>query len=333
MTELVAARRAEAAPPAQLTSAAAGWAALLVTQAALAATTNNPLVVACQAAAVVAAGSLLGGPRRAAHRQLIGLGLLAWLWWVALTLLLPGPHGGTVLLDRPSWGPAPGVTFGGPLTSHGIAVAMTSGARAFVGLGLLGVALHAVPGEQWIRLARACLGRCSGIVEPWCRLGDALTAAWTRAGNSLAQGWRAPLLTRWGDAFRLAAAAPPLPDDGGRGGSVAMRVLRVGAGALLVALPVLTLAGVLPGAVTARLSPFALALGVVFIVLVAANRSARPVALIGLAALAAWLAGPWLPAAALTWSPSDGWPPVALTWVVVALLLPVAAALEGGDRA
>lgn len=325
MTETQAARRAEPTVQHIASGNAAGWAALLAGLGSLLLATNNPVVVAAAALGVAVTGQLVGGPRRHVHREFLSIATLVALFRICLALVLSGEQGGLVLLDRPSWQPAPGVSFGGPLTTDALIVGLTAGARVFAFIGLIGVGYQAVAASRWTALARSFLGRGATIVAPWCHLGESLEAAWLRAGIQRGQGSRSTPAERWAGAIRGAALVDR--DEG----PAPFAVLRGATLTCLLTLPVVMLTDALPGWLTSGLSAFDLAVLACLPLLVAAQAKAPgqwSTALIGFALLAVVSARAWVPGTGLTWSPADGWGEVPYVWVVATLVLPVAAVLE-----
>lgn len=136
----------------------------------------------------LAAGSTLGmfllSKRHRAHAAIAGrLMLVGLAYWTLVTLLIPGPVTGAVVLGRPeiSWGP--GVTWGGPLTTGGLWAGITGAARLLLAIALTTIAVRMVPGRDWWRFARRVLGGRAALVAPWCLLGDTLEEQWLA-------GWR-----------------------------------------------------------------------------------------------------------------------------------------------
>lgn len=315
--------------------ATSGWALLLLVLAAVATTTTNPMLLGALAIAVVASGLLLGGPRRPVHRQAVAVGVLLGLVWLAMTLVLSGTRSGMVLLQRPAWDPATGVALGGPLTLDALLTGLFSGIRVLALFGLVGLAWQAVPGTSWLRFSRRMLGAGADLVAPWCMLGDAVAAGWRRTSIQAAQGWRVPTSVRLAEALRLADASAASATPRGPG-TLPVRLARAVLLAALVALPLVTLTGVLATPPLGRLSTLdlALLLALPLLLLGGGLREAlRPLTLVATVACLAWLARTWLPGEAdLAWSPTLGWPGIPWVGLACVLVLPlITVLLPGGD--
>ncbi|QXT63609.1 hypothetical protein [Tessaracoccus palaemonis] len=327
MTEVLdPARHASAAPRVRRPAGGLAWGALLLSSAAMLLTTTNPVPVLAAAVMIGLAGALTGGPRRPAFRVALAIGSLALVWRLLAGIAVTGSGTGTLLLDLPSWQPAPGVRFGGPVTVGSLAAALTAGVRAWALVALIGLGWLVLPGRAWLHTSRAVFGRLAELLTPWCLLGDSLSWSWLAADVHRAQGWRVPTLTRAGGAFAAAGEAdPPSAEPEGRAATVARPFAL-----LLIPAAVVAIATGAASSWTTALSPLGvLAVASLPLILIGAARE-RPTAVTACAAvaLAAFCARSWLPgAAALDWQPSDGWPGIPYLAVAATLLLPVAALL------
>lgn len=310
------------------------WAVLILTTAASLLSTTNPVCILAAAVMTTLAASLLGGTRRQAFRVATALGVIALLWRLAAAILVGGGSQGLVLFTLPSWRPAPGVAFGGPVTGQALVVGLTDGVRAYAVFALVGVALLAVSGAAWGRTARHLLGRGADGVLPWVHLGDAISSAWRSSRIQIAQGWRAGSLSRWEQAFRSSAGST---DPGQSPEPAWVGPLRPVCILLVAAVPIVLAASLLPGSLVTSLSPLGIAAcaSVPGLILAAARERLTPVAACAVLSLVAFVARAWLPGHDnLAWQPGSGWPGIPFVALVATLLLPVAALLsEGADCA
>lgn len=310
------------------------WAVLLLVSAASLISTTNPVHIFSSAAMAALAAHLLGDIRRQAFRVAAALGVIAFIWRLATALLAGGGGQGLILLSLPSWRPAPGVVFGGPISLQALAVGLTDGVRTFAMFALVGVACMAVSGAAWGRTTRHLFGRGAEALLPSAHIGDSIAAAWRSSRVQAAQGWRVGALSRWESAFRSAAGTA---DPGQDREPTWVAPLRPGCILLVAAVPVILAAGWLPGTIVASLSPLGIAAcaAVPWLLLAAPRERLTPVAACALLSLFAFVARAWLIGHdELAWQPSAGWPGIPFSSVIATLLLPIAALLaEGGDDA
>ncbi|GAB3820019.1 hypothetical protein GCM10028820_24930 [Tessaracoccus terricola] len=197
------------------------WLWLGVALATIILGTGNPVLLVATVVALVMTGAAAGGPRRAAFRLAVSAGITLAVLWAALTLVLAGDHGGTLLWQRPAWAATNGIALGGPLTITGLTDGVVGAMRAVAVVLVLGVLGQVVGGARWHALAASLLGGLAPLVAPICRLGDAAAATEVEVARARTHGRRTGGMLRSGLLRRAAELAELEP-------APRAQVLRVG---------------------------------------------------------------------------------------------------------